>query len=122
MAADVVSIELSDAESDYLTTGLVEWGGPVAMTDPLARVIGFDDAAQFYQFAREMVGRVAGARMVSLTRDEWRSVLIASEINFASDVLGTGTEWEDFSAFTEEETLLAMRTLQRKLAPHIVTG
>ncbi|WP_187585614.1 hypothetical protein [Gordonia sp. OPL2] len=107
-------IELDDIERDFLETGLLQWGGVVAMTDALARAIGHRDAVDFYAESARCADRIAGG--VGITTDAWRRCLTACEIAFASESLGLGHEWDDFSEFDPNETYQAMRRLQWKIA------
>ncbi|MEE4024131.1 hypothetical protein V1Y59_13685 [Gordonia sp. PKS22-38] len=116
MSEGLLALDLTTPERDILVTGLVEWGGPVAMSDALAVAIGFDDAAEFRARKRDLLDALQGAGELSLR--DWRRTLAAAEVNFASNVIGVGLEWTDFSLISDEETFAAMRSVQLKLALH----
>lgn len=51
----------------------------------------------------------------SLTRSQWRKALLALEIVFASDVMGSGCDWSITTGISDEETIKLLRVVQRKL-------
>ncbi|WP_430495999.1 hypothetical protein ACQRWP_17040 [Micromonospora trifolii] len=51
----------------------------------------------------------------SLTRSQWRKALLALEIVFASDVIGSGCDWSITTGISDEETIKLLRVVQRKL-------
>lgn len=108
------TVALDPAEADFLATGLLQWGGVVAMGDDLAKALGFHTAHHFMAESMEMSRRISDG--LGLTADEWRRCLATCEIAFSSEVLGLGHEWTDFSSFDDEESYEAMRRLQWKLA------
>ena len=54
-------------------------------------------------------------RSSSLTANDWRRVLLAVEVAFVSDVIGSGLDWRFTSGFSDAETIDVVRGLQRKL-------
>ncbi|GAC69209.1 hypothetical protein GS4_23_00030 [Gordonia soli NBRC 108243] len=112
-ADELRTIELDDVEKDFLITGLLQWGGVVAMTDDLARALGYGGAADFYTDSAAAAGRISEG--LGLTAAEWRRSLGAAEVAFGSEVLGLGHEWDDFSGFDADQTYQAMRRVQWKV-------
>jgi hypothetical protein len=51
-----------------------------------------------------------------LTPADWRRALLATELAFASDVLGSGVEWSTTTGWRDDETIRCLRNIQRKLA------
>ncbi len=52
----------------------------------------------------------------SLNRRAWRRALIATEIVFASDVFGAGSDWSITTGISDEDTVRILRSLHRKIA------
>lgn len=50
-----------------------------------------------------------------MSRTDWTRALLASEIVFASDVVGAGVEWPTVTGWSDVETIELLRELQRKL-------
>ena len=50
-----------------------------------------------------------------LAPEDWRRVLLAVEIVFASDVVGSGLDWHITSGIPDDESIRLLRGLQRKL-------
>ncbi|MYR08372.1 hypothetical protein GTV32_19615 [Gordonia sp. SID5947] len=113
---ELILLDLTSAERDFLFHGLIEWGGPGRMSDALAIAIGFDDAEDF----RASKGVLADAILdgTGLSAQDWRRALAAAEICFASDTLGVGLEWEDVGVTSDEVTFEAMRSVQIKVTTH----
>jgi hypothetical protein len=50
-----------------------------------------------------------------LTAEDWRRALLAVEVVFVSDVVGSGLDWRFTSGFSDAQTIEIVRRLQRKL-------
>ncbi|MFE7407732.1 hypothetical protein [Isoptericola sp. NPDC057559] len=104
---------LDPHEIALLSRALVEWGGPAHASDLLAQGMGFADG-------RTLVQRCAalGAELkqdVPLEAADWARVLLAVEIVFASDLVGSGTDWRTTTGMDDDDTIRLLRTIQRKL-------
>ena len=116
----MVSVELTSEERELLRSGLLEWGGPARPTAELARAIGFVDLDDLWaqcQRLRELL-----AENQPLSRADWRRTLLATEIVFASDVLGSGVDWSSTSGLADDDTIRLLRAVQRKLAHAVHTS
>lgn len=100
-------------EKVVLRAGLLDWGGPAAPTDALAVAKGFKDAVRLREETRALWQKIEQAG--SLTAGDWRRAMLAVEIVFISDVVGSGLDWRFTSGFSDEETIEIVRRLQRKL-------
>lgn len=116
--ADVIVISLTSDERSLLSRGLSEWGGPANPTDALARAMGF--------VSKEDLWRGEGRRLQEaldhgepLALSQWRKALLATEIVFASDVMGSGVDWTTTTGLTDEETIKLLRVVQRKVTSAI---
>lgn len=108
-----VSVTLDEAERRFLRCGLLDWGGPARPTDALAAAMGFTDAESLSSETWALWQRIeAGER---LPADDWRRVLLAVEIVFASDVVGSGLDWRCTSGIPDAESIVLLPSLQRKL-------
>ena len=108
-----VHIQLNADERAVLRAGLLDWGGPARPTDALAVAMGFTDAAALPREALALWEHID--RSSSLTANDWRRVLLAVEVVFVSDVVGSGLDWHFTSGFSDAETIDLVRGLQRKL-------
>jgi hypothetical protein len=107
-----VKVDLTTEEKDLLITGVTQWGGPTSMTDKVAAVLGFENASAFYATSEELRRRVEHGE---LSPTDVRCVLLATELVFASDVVGAGVEWEAVAGVSDADTIRLLRGLQRKL-------
>jgi|SRR5580765_5960855 len=108
-----IHVELSPEERSVLRAGLLDWGGPANPTDDLAVAMGFTDAASLSTQTWALWGQIDSSS--SLSAADWRRALLAVEIVFISDVVGSGLDWRFTSGFSDAETVDVIRRLQRKL-------
>ncbi|NIJ12116.1 hypothetical protein FHU38_002460 [Saccharomonospora amisosensis] len=112
-ASGPIAVDLDEGERALLRAGLLDWGGPARPTDALAVAMGFSDAARLSQEARALWQEIE--RTGSLTAQDWRRVMLAVEIVFVSDVVGSGLDWRFTSGISDTQTIETLRGLQRKL-------
>ncbi len=106
-------LEITDDEVNVLRAGLREWGGPASLTEALAGAIGFENVDDFFVQSRRIEACLTqGASMSSV---DWRRTLLATELVFASDVIGAGTDWETSTGICDADALRRLRSLQRKI-------
>jgi len=108
-----VSIELTQKEGRLLCAGLAEWGGSAQPTDELAVALGFLDVPDLLAESSRLSDALADGKPLS-SLDVVRA-LAATEVAFASDIFGAGVDWAAVSGISDEETVAALRLLQRKL-------
>ncbi|MFL6061803.1 MAG: hypothetical protein ACJ72E_11270 [Marmoricola sp.] len=106
-------VEFDQDELRLLRAGLLEWGGPASPTDALARALGFSGSKTMSGETRDLWSRIE--RGDQLEAGEWRRVLLAVEIVFASDVVGSGIDWSITTGIPDVEAIAVLRRLQRKL-------
>ena len=111
-----IQFRLDDDERRVLRAGLIEWGGPANCTVELAVAMGFQSLADLFAEGGRIGDAIVEGR--ALSRTDWARALLATEIVFASNVMGSGWEWPITTGFEDEATLRILRSLQRK----IVTG
>ena len=75
--------------------------------------MGFTGAKEMSREAWALWGRIE--RNDHLSPDEWRKVLLAVEVVFASDVVGSGVEWPTTTGISDVDSIATLRKLQRKL-------
>ncbi|MBY8873550.1 hypothetical protein K7640_17075 [Micromonospora sp. PLK6-60] len=112
--SDLVTVDLTEAERHLLARGLAEWGGPAHCTEALAVAMGFAGVADLHAQAGRLAASIRAE--APLSRHDWRRVLIATEVVFASDIFGSGHDWETTTGLTDEETIRLLRAVQRELA------
>jgi hypothetical protein len=109
---ETFSVNLTDDERNTLRHGLTSWPGGGGHSDEIARLIGFKDAKDLSQNAWPLADRLG--RREPLTQQEWTRAIKALEFGFASED-GAGYEWSTITGLRDEETLRALRSLQKKL-------
>ena len=115
---EIIDVDLTDAERWVLNRGLVEWGGPAHCTEAMATAMGFSSVENLYAEGDRIASDLESKR--PLTRWDWTRALLATEVVFISDVLGSGIEWPDTTGLDDVETLHTLRHVQNKLAAVIL--
>jgi hypothetical protein len=108
-----IQLGLTDGERSILRSGLIEWGGPARVTQELAVAMGFRDQADLFRDGDRLIQALAAD--APMTPLDWARVILATEIVFASDLVGSGCDWSITTGFSDEETLRSLREIQRKL-------
>lgn len=96
-----------------LRAALLEWGGPAKPTEQLALAMGFQGLEGLSRDV--MTLREALKEGVPLSREDWQRVLLATEIVFASDVVGSGLDWPITTGVPDAEAIALLRAMQRKM-------
>jgi hypothetical protein len=111
--ADEIDADLADDERHLLARGLYEWGGPAKPTKEIANLLGFADVQSLFDDGGLIARRIRSGD--PLTAADWRRALLATEIVFASDLIGSGVDWSATTGIRDEEAVRLLRSGQRKL-------
>ncbi|MFE9362897.1 hypothetical protein ACFYNN_08710 [Streptomyces sp. NPDC006978] len=106
-------LALTDEESRLLQQGLMEWCGPARCTEEFAVAMGFDSAQDLS--LRGMSIRSALAERAALEPMDWARALLATELAFVSELVGSGYEWSTTTGWPDDTTLRVLRSAQLKL-------
>lgn len=115
-----IAVDLSDDERRLLQWGLIEWGGPARCTEELAIAMGFQSVRDLLTDGYRIADDIEAGK--PLTQIDWARALLATEIVFASDVVGSGHDWIDTVGMPDELSLRALRSVQRKIPWNGVVG
>lgn len=110
---DLLDVPLTEDERSVLRCGLLEWRGPARCTPQMALAMGFQSRHELFAEGDRL--REALNARHPLTQRDWVRVLLATEIVFISDVMGSGHDWSITTGFTNTETLDLLRSMQRKI-------
>lgn len=113
----LLSMSLADDERYLLRMGLNEWGGPADCSDAMAVAMGFRSVQDLFTKSRRLIDMLDAHQ--PLSRRDWARIVIATEIVFASDLLGSGTDWQFTTGLADEETIKLLRSVQGKVLPAI---
>lgn len=112
-SGEPVQLNLTDDERAVLRAGLVEWGGPTRVTQELAVAMGFRDQADLFLEGDRIKGALEDRE--PLTPLDWARTVLATEIVFASNLVGSGRDWSITTGFGDVETLALLRAIQGKV-------
>jgi hypothetical protein len=107
-------IALTEQEWFLLERGLTEWGGPARCTEAFATAMGFKDVDDLLNGDGERIYRDLRHHR-PMSRVDWVRALLATEIVFASHIVGSGWDWPDTTGSTDEETITLLRGVQGKI-------
>jgi hypothetical protein len=107
------ALGLDDEEIELLRKGLAEWSGPARPTREFVTAMGFDASASISEQTGSLYDAVKSG--LPLARADWVRALLATEVAFASDAVGSGVEWSTTTGWSDAETIVVLRRLQRKL-------
>lgn len=110
---DAVHVSLTTEERRFLLRGLGEWGGPARCTDQLAIGMGFEGLDQFDDAVERLREALKAGEPLSL--EDWRRVLLATEVAFVSDVVGSGLDWSTTTGISDADSIGRLRSIQRKM-------
>ena len=109
---DLITVTLTDQERYLLDRGLREWLGPARCSDELAVAMGF---AGFADLVERNDALVAAVHRGCMRAADWCRVLLATEIVFASDIVGAGHDWPFTTGLSDEESITVLRAIQHKM-------
>jgi hypothetical protein len=110
---DLIALDLTDDESAVLRAGLDAWGGPARATQEIAVAIGFRDQGDLLAEGDRI--RIALETRQPLSPLDWARAVLATEIAFASQLVGSGEDWEVTTGFSDADTIRILRQIQRNL-------
>jgi hypothetical protein len=114
---DLLDVALTPSERTVLRHGLIEWGGPASCTEEMAVAMGFDGVQNLFAETDRLVTAIG--QKAQLSRHDWLRVLLATEIVFASDAIGSGSDWSITTGLTDLKTLRLLRSIQSKLTGEV---
>jgi len=117
---DSVEVALDAEERRMLRCGLTEWGGPARCTEEMAVALGFQGVDDLHATGHQIAEALEARE--PLTQLDWVRALLATEVAFASDVVGSGVEWAVTTGLTDRDALAVLRRLQRKIPKAGVVG
>jgi hypothetical protein len=98
-----VHADLTDDERVLLARGLLEWGGPATPTIEIANLLGFVDVQDLYDKGGSIARSIRAGEPIAAA--DWRRALLATEIVFASDLIGSGVDWSMTTGLADKDSI-----------------
>jgi hypothetical protein len=111
----LISVDLTPEEREVLVTAIDawKWGPPTYCTEEFAVAMGFASVRDLKAESVRLHGLLDWHQ--PLVPLDWAKVLVATEVAFASNMVGVGLDWTAVTPFTDEQTIRLLRELQSKL-------
>lgn len=106
-------LPLTEDERNLLRDGLYEWKGPARVSEEFAIAMRFRDEADLFAEG-DRIGRDVTAH-VALSALDWARALLATEVVFASDLVGAGRDWATATGRSDRHTIELLREIQSKM-------
>src|SRR5436309_15801477 len=100
-ATDILAPDFDDTERRLLRWGVIEWGGPARCTEEMAVAMGFRSVDDLFDSTDRLVDAIESGK--PLPAVDWLRVLLATEIVFASNTIGSGLDWSITSGISDAE-------------------
>jgi hypothetical protein len=112
-STEVVAVDLSDRERNFIWHALGEWQNSAAWKPFPIEVLGLSTWNEF----DELTGRLAHAVTdgQALVMSDWARVLYLTECCWASSLVGAALDFSVVTGFSDAEALGVLRGLQRKI-------
>lgn len=110
---DLVAVSLTEEERYMLTFGLKDWDGPTEATESVAVALGFVSIEDLHIEGDRIAEAIHAGEPVS--ERDWSRALFATEVVFASKVVGAAAEWGSIHGGTDAGWIGVLRSLQRKV-------
>ena len=115
MAQRQTRVDLDPQERRVLAYGLGEWLGPARPTEELAVAMGFAGIADLNSEVLRLNRAILADEPLSPL--DWVRALLATEIVFISDMVGSGRDWQITVGIPDDVTVEALRRVQDKILP-----
>jgi hypothetical protein len=106
-------LPLTEVEIKFFVRALGEVSGPAHITDSLAHFVGFENVDDMIAQCERITQLLEQGATISLS-DIRRSQLVC-ELMFASDIVGSGVEWETTTGISDVDGIRLLRQVQIKL-------
>jgi hypothetical protein len=115
---ELIEIDLTDDERDFMQTALTEFGGTASYKPFPIKVLGVSTEDEFDELVDRL--RIAIARGYALSRLDWARAQLLTEMCWGSDMIGAGIDFQ--YSYRDELAGPWMRSIQRKLRRYGVGG
>ena len=111
---ELIAIDLTDDERDFMQTALTEFGGTASYRPFPIKILGVSTDDEFEELLVRLRGAIA--RKYALSELDWARAQLLTEMCWGSFTIGSGF---DFTySYRDEQAAPFMRSIQRKLRRH----
>jgi hypothetical protein len=115
-SSDLVAVELTEDERDFIQQTLEQWALSAASTPFPFQVLGLSTWEEFGGLTGRLEHAVVAGQPLSDL--DWARVLFLTEITWASNLVGSGLDFAIVTRFSDTEAVGLLRALQRKISSY----
>jgi hypothetical protein len=112
-SSGLVAVELTDDERNFIRQTLRQWESTAAGQPFPFQVLGLATWEEFGALTLRLEQAVSDRE--ALTDLDWARALFLTEITWASDLIGSGLDFDVVTSFSDTEAVTLLRGLQRKI-------
>ena len=108
----LIAIELTDDEREFMLTALSEFGGTAGYKPFPIKILGVSTSDEFDGLLAQLRRAIWDREPMSVL--DWERAQLLTETCWASDLIGSGTEF--WTSYRDEEAAPLMRSISRSWA------
>ncbi|MBW0013411.1 MAG: hypothetical protein JO059_09625 [Mycobacterium sp.] len=112
-SSELVAVDLTQDERDFIRQALQQWESSAAGQPFPFQVLGLSTWGEFGEQTLRLERAITGCQ--PLTDLDWARVLFLTEVTWASDLIGSGLDFDVVTSFSDTEAVSLLRGLQRKI-------
>jgi hypothetical protein len=112
-SSELVAVDLTDDERNFIRQTLRQWESSASGQPFPFQVLGLASWDEFGELTLRLEHAVTDGE--PLTDLDWARVLFLTEVTWASDLIGSGLDFDVVTSFSDAEALGLLRGLQRKI-------
>lgn len=112
-SSGLVAVDLTDDERNFIRQTLRQWEASASGQPFPFQVLGLPTWEEFGALTLRLERAVTDHE--ALTDLDWARVLFLTEVTWASDLIGSGLDFDVVTSFSDTEAVTLLRGLQRKI-------
>jgi hypothetical protein len=112
-SSGLVAVDLTEDERDFIQQTLEQWALSAASKPFPFQALGLSTWDEFGELTGRLEHAVTDGK--PLTDLDWARVLFLTEVTWASNLIGSGLDFEIVTRFSDAEALSLLRGLQRRI-------
>ena len=112
-SSELVAVDLTDDERDFIRQAMHQWESSASRQPFPFQVLALSTWEGFGKLTLRLERAVTDGE--ALTNLDWAQVLFLTEVTGASDLIGSGLDFDVVTSFSDTGAVTLLRGLQRKI-------